>query len=235
MTKYLMKLLFYFNLIFVEIFYFCFTFLTHFERKSYFLFINIIIAFIITTISLMQVFSVIWFGFTLWYGWTLYLKLKFNEIYNKITFIITKSNKYKNRLIINTIIEHNFCEILTKQLNHFFRCITFIIIYILIPACQIALYGIHHKDTTFYGRIFCSIIVITCFVAIILMNVMSTWISSSARKPIPILYSYLIKSKNKIPFNTRLKILSFIEHLSGPDIGFYCYDMFAMNSINYIK
>ena len=33
----------------------------------------------------------------------------------------------------------------------------------------------------------------------------------------------------------RLKLLSFIEKLSGREIGFYCYDLFPMNNYEFYQ
>ena len=44
------------------------------------------------------------------------------------------------------------------------------------------------------------------------------------------LFTILVNKNIRMNYKQRLKLMSFMEKLSGPQIGFYCYDLFAMNS-----
>ena len=174
-----------------------------------------------------QCFGYVWVGFTMWFMSTLYLKYKFNEINEKIEL----SLKYSNiNLLMNAIHEHNYVEIMTKKFNHFFRMITFIIYYIATIGFQIFLFAVHYKDSTFLGRFFTAFIFGSCFWAVVLMNVMSISVSNASKRPYSKLYSFYKRNEFRIIFRQRWKILSFVEKLSGPEIGYYCYDLFPMNN-----
>ena len=178
----------------------------------------------------------VWFGSTIWYGFTFYFKLKFNEI-NEIMAKMTKysTNRYMTSLLMQSIIVHNFCDKKVKELNHFFRCITFIMYYLATPGFLSAIYGIQHKDTQLIARIFCIFIILTNFSAVISMNLMSTWITKNAHKPYPLLHSFISRRQTRIPLRLKFKISQFIDRLSGPDIGFYCYDLFPINNYEFYQ
>ena len=178
-----------------------------------------------------QCFTTVWTGFVIWVLFTSYAKFKFNEISDKIVLSLKQSNI---RGLMNAICEHNYVECLTRDSNHFFRVITFIIYLIATIGFQIILFGVHKSDTKPMGRIIAAFIFFTCFWAVVGMNVMSTWISTSARKPYSTIYS-IINSRTRMSSIQRLKVLAFIEKLSGPDIGFYCLDLFPMNGINFAQ
>ena len=192
--------------------------------------IYLIIANILWTIFSIQVFCMFECGITVWFFTTSYTKYKFNEINKKILLGIKYSNL---RLLMIAFREHNYIEIKVKQLNHFFRIITFLIYYIGTIVGQILLFITHHKDTTLILRLGCIIYSVALLFTLLILNLMSVSLSNSANKS----YSQLfcmdykkLKIKNRLTFRQRWKLLAFIEKLSGPTIGFYCYDLFPMNS-----
>ena len=166
----------------------------------------------------------------MWFFTTSYTKHKFNEINKKISLGIKYSNL---RLLMIAFREHNYIEIKVKQLNHFFRIITFLIYYIGTIVGQIFLYITHHKDTTPIIRLVYTIISVALLFILLIFNLMSVSLSNSAHKS----YSQLfcmdykkLKIKNRLTFRQRWKLLAFIEKLSGPTIGYYCLDLFPLNS-----
>ena len=198
-------------------------------EEKFYSFIRLLLINILWAIHMVQSFAIIWIGFTIWYMASNYLKYKYREINDKIEL----SLKYKNiNLLMTAIKEHNYVEILTKRWNHFFRVMTFIIYYMATIAYQLSLYMTHHKDTGVIGRTFAMILFMTCFSAMILMNAMSAGVISSAHKSYSRIHPILNK---RMSFRQRWKILSFIEKLSGPPIGFYCYDLFPMNSYEFYQ
>ena len=107
-------------------------------------------------------------------------------------------------------------------------------LYISTIGFLIAMFGIHRRNTTLFGRLFLGFLVSTCFTTIIVLNLMCTWVVIAAHKP----YSSLIKIINKrilMTVGQRIKLLSFIEKLSGREIEFYCYDLFPMNNYKFYQ
>ena len=178
-----------------------------------------------------QCFGYVWFGFVLWFLSTLYLKTKFQEVNEKIELSLKHSNV---NLLMYAINEHNYVETLTKQFNHFFRVITFIIYYIATIGFQIMLYLTHRSDIKIVGRVSAGFIFTTCFWAVVFMNVMSTWVSTAAHKPYLRLYSIICR-RTRMRFRQHWKLLSFIEKLSGRPIGYYCYDLFPMTNYEFYQ
>ena len=69
------------------------------------------------------------------------------------------------------------------------------------------------------------------FSVVFSLNLFSCFVIDSVHKPKYQLYRYLTKSN--LTVNQRIKIQSFIEKLCGPDIGFYCLDLFPMNNFEF--
>jgi len=236
-AKYLINNIFYFSVFFTQLSYTIAILFDYLNPESNIYIINAICGYLLFLVFSMQTYSILWIGTTIWYSSTLYGKLKFIEIYDKIINIVNKytDNRYTNVLLMNAIIEHNVYEKKVKEFNHLLRCATFIMYYLATPGYQIVFYVIHHKESEIFARIFASFGVIICFSAVIAMNVMSAWISKSAHKPYPLLYSFLARKQPKISLRFRLKIMSFIDYLSGPEIGIYCYDLFPMNNYEFYQ
>ncbi len=183
-----------------------------------------------------HLFGMVGFGVILWYVSCLYLYLKFKEVYIKIR-LANKSNQYhlSSLQILLAIKEHNFVEKMTKDFNQFYRILIFIIYYIGTPCMLSLLYIVHHRDTNLYIRIIMALMTATAVLPILMTNYMCTWINNASYKPTALLFSYLCRTKIRIPLSHRLKIMSFIEHLSEREIGFYCYDLFPMNNFEFYQ
>ena len=67
-----------------------------------------------------------------------------------------------------------------------------------------------------------------------LTNLSSEYIIKAAHRPLSFLNNFIAQNKN-IPLGTRIITTKFIERLSGPVIGFYCYDLFAMTSYKFTE
>ena len=218
--------------LFLSTFHFILTFMYYLTlEEKYYSFIRFIISNILWVIFSHNCFAIVWGGFTIWYMSTNYLKFKYREINYKIELSIKSENI---NLLMYSMKEHNYVEILTKRLNVFFRMITFIIYYIATIGFQLLLYITHHKDSNIFGKIITGFIFFSCFWAVLSMNLMSTGVIRSAHKSYPKLYKMISKGI-RMSFRQRWKLLSFIEKLSGSPIGFYCYDLFPMNSYEIYK
>ena len=173
-------------------------------------------------IFLLQLFSLVSMGFVACYLSILYLKYKFSEVTEKIEL----SLKLKNRLILIT--EHNSIAKQTKDLNELFSLIIFNIYFLATPPLMILIYLTHANDSTLFLRMVAIFVFIIVFFVVFSINLLSSLISQSAHKSRPLLHSFLIK--NKVTTAQRFKIMAFNEKLSGPDIGFYCWNLFPMNN-----
>ena len=116
-------------------------------------------------------------------------------------------------------------------MNEFFSVILFILYYLATPSILITLYIVLEKDTSWAFRLGSITYAFTILVSIFAMNLLSSRISHSARKPMKHLFRYL--TDNRLSSKQRLKTMSLIELLSGPDIGFYCLDLFPLNSFEF--
>ena len=86
--------------------------------------------------------------------------------------------------------------------------------------CSISLF----KFSALFG---CILLVLLIFAVSSLLAM----ISKSAHKCYPLLYSILMT--RSLTYRQRLRIESMISRLSGPVIGFYCLDLFAVNSYEF--
>ena len=233
MFEYLLPFGYLVMVIFVATLHFIFTFLLYltFEEKLY-SFIRFVIYNILAFIFCNQCFAITWADFIMWFTFTTYPRYKFREINANIEI----SLKYSNiNLLMYSIKEHNYVEILTKKFNHvFFRMITFIIYYSATIGFQLILFCSHHKESHLIAKLIACFSFFSCFWAVLMMNFMSTGVIRSAHKSYPKLYKMISKGI-RMSFRQRWKLLSFIEKLSGPPIGFYCYDLFPMNSYEFYQ
>ena len=109
----------------------------------------------------------------------------------------------------------------------------FIIYYMATPGFEVVLFGALKPDTSPIGRFSNVLLSFFCFSAVVYMNLMNTWISRTAHHSYQLMYSLL----NRVRTTTlvRIKVQVFVEKLSGPDIGFYCYDLFPMNNYEFFQ
>ena len=75
------------------------------------------------------------------------------------------------------------------------------------------------------------------FTAFLLLKTifLSAQVSRAAHQSYPLINSISVKHKNKLSIRDTFKVMSFIEKLSGPVIGFYCYQLFPMNSYEFYE
>ena len=151
-----------------------------------------------------------------------------------MTIIIKASLKTRNiSLLMNAIIRHNSVIQNTKILNLSLKNIIFILYYCLRPILNIMLFIFHSPETNFYTRIIFATIIFIGFFILYVVNHLCASVSSVAHNSYPMVYSFLIRNNTKIAIKRKLKILAFIEKLSGPEIGIYCWDLFPMNNYEF--
>ena len=95
------------------------------------------------------------------------------------------------------------------------------------------IYSSHSPETSPIGRILSVTVALFAVVLIFTVNYFSAQLNKSAHKSYPLLYTLLCKKK--FSMRNKLKILFFIENLSGLEIGFYCYDLFPINNYTFYE
>ena len=185
---------------------------------------------IVTILLPIYFYSMATFEIINWYLSTLFLKYKFTEILELIERSVKTGDK---RLLMNSIHIHNSVEVLTHSLNKYFKELIFIVYYMATPSGQLICYVSHEKSTVFVVRILAAFLFVVIFSLFLLMNLLSANVIHSAHKSYPLLYTFMIENKLKI--RDQLRVEAFIEHLSGPRIGFYCLNMFPMNNYEFYK
>ena len=116
-------------------------------------------------------------------------------------------------------------------MNQFYSVVLFNLYYLFTPNIMIAIYLVIDSNTHIFLRMTMIGYAVLILTTVLSINLLSSRISHSSRKPMKYLFGYLIG--NHLRINCRLKTMSFIERLSGPDIGFYCLDLFPMNSFEF--
>ena len=167
---------------------------------------------------------------TLFGGVSLSLIHGFTKINNKIKICTRSENPNGSGYnLMDLIEEHKNVTKKTTDYNKLFRILLFGLYYISIPSTLLCIYGIHHKDMDTMGRIYSSSITLLCSIILIVVGYLCCKIIITAKLPYPHLMGYMCKKQSRMPVRNRMKVMAFIERLSGPDIGFYCYDLFPMN------
>ena len=133
--------------------------------------------------------------------------------------------------MLNTIGEHISISGYTNQLNNYLKVVIFCLYYIISPVLMIGIYLTLSDKSDVYFRIVFYFVISFGTSVTFAVTLMSSRVTHSARKPLKYLHRYLIE--NHMTVRQRLKTLNLIERLSGPDIGFYCLDLFPMNSYEF--
>ena len=166
------------------------------------------------------------YAIILWFVSTYYLRLKFEEIDTKIELSLKQRNI---RLLMNAIHEHNYVERLTRDFNQFFRQFLFVLYFLLTFSMQMMLAFAQNESNIFF-KLILSFISFTTLSILSAMNITCAQICSEAHKPYSTLFSIITDRNIRMSSRIRCKLLSFMEKLSGREIGFYCYDLFPMNN-----
>ena len=200
------------------------------ERADYNLFV--MLAFLsCQPIVVYHTVGLFWVGVMFWYTTSLYLGFKFSEIYNRIYLSVKSMQNRMSYLVLRkAIIDHAHLENLTIRLDHTYRVIIFIGYYLFTPGGLAAAYGAHHEDTIIFMRFVLAFNLISMYFIAIMMSRLTANIAKSAESPRQIIYSYLSRTQLKFNSKERLYLMSFVEHLSEREIGFYCYDLFPVNN-----
>ena len=188
------------------------------------------------SLAILQSFGILWIGFVVWFALAVYLEMKLTEVNQKLQYSIEKTNKFLVfHKILKAIEEHKFLSKMTHNFNDYAKWMTMIIYFIATPGFIIVLKLINQDKTTILAKLFCIQVFFINFSSVVMMNLMSTWINRAALKPHNLLCAYILRTNTRISMNKKLKILAFVEHLKDANIGFYCYDFFAINLFKLIE
>ena len=159
------------------------------------------------------------------------LKHHFNQITEDINRCLLKGD---HKRLIRTFEKHMIVEKKTNSVNEEFNYYLYQIVKLGKPCLNIFIYLTHSPGSTPVMKLFA--LILSSLMVFILFNVsyLCSCVTTSAHSSQNSLYKHLMNRNNsKLPILIKLKIMRFIERLSGPEIGFYCYNLFPMTSYNF--
>ena len=134
---------------------------------------------------------------------------------------------------INLIYHHKQMEIETYWLNKEFRVHFYVVYKFLKPVLNLIIFHTHAPDMTTMMRIMCVIMAVITGCLKFMISYIASSVMLAAHRPQSGLYVSLVNIDSKMSLKKKLKIERFIERLSGPEIGFYCYDLFPINTYHF--
>ena len=187
------------------------------------------LTFIIIVISLIQIFSMVIIGPVPIVFMLLYFRYKFRELYYEIQQCARPSRIYMDLMFF--IIKHRQFIKLTETVNKTISVLIFLIYYMSSSSCLILVYIAQSTSAITPIRVGAAITSVLIFFNLLVITLMSSPIAFWAKKPIKPLIRYI--GETRLSLKQRLRITQYIEHLNGPHIGFYCLDLFPMNSYQF--
>ena len=231
MTKYLMRQTFYFLVVIAHVLVFAPIVDYSFFNSNYNLFL-IVSWTTLFSIWFIHFYNVFIGGGIMFYCYALYLRLKFNEIHNRIVFSYIFGLKSHLKTAIT---EHNSASIITRKINHTLKHVIFAFYYFGVPAIEVFLYLFASKSSSIFMKGMAFFTFIIMFSISILINYWSAGITKSAHKSYKILFKILVSKRFNLTVRERLKIESFLQTLSEKPIGFYCMDFFPMTGFKFAE
>jgi len=160
---------------------------------------------------------------------SLHLKYHFKQIKDQIQECV-KSGNYRH--LIDTIHEHNYWSGSTQKLNEMFSPILGISYLSCTAAFDILLHMTLSVNNSFARLVYgLFALIVMAFLYAVIYSAAS--VTESAHDLTTDLYSFLLRNRPTI--KQKLKIIAFIEKLSGPKIGFYCYHFFPLTYFEFYK
>ena len=187
--------------------------------------------FLMFVIGGIQIFAILMFGVACLLFVILYIEYRFKELAHQIEQQVNRnlSRSYIDLMLV--IIKHGHLIKLTEKMNKLFSVVLFVIYYMSSTVMLIMLYIGLSSSVILLIRIGAVFASVGTIIQLFVINLMSSRISFWAKKPIKALMRY--NCQNRLTARQRLKLMVLIERLSGPDIGFYCLDLFPMNSYEF--
>ena len=170
-------------------------------------------------------------GGSFWCICMLNLRYHFIQLDNEIRMSIKQCNINKTSQLI---VHHKQIELETYWLNKEFQLHFYVVYKFLKPVLNLFIFVTHAPGVDLMMRLFC----IMVSTAVIYIKTMLSYLASSvmtaAHRPRTAVYSSIMTRDNKMSMKAKLKIIGFTERLSGPEIGFSCYDLFPINFTDYV-
>ena len=157
----------------------------------------------------------------------LYIRYKFSEINDKFLLCL----RFKNFSHLQIIAEYNHICKLIEDINRMYKLFIFVLYYLANPGIMAMIKLGQQDNVTPIAKILNAILILVIFGGCFVANLFSSRITKASILPLKYLHRYM--AENRLPLKQRLKTMEMIERLSGPDIGFYCYDLFPMNSYEF--
>jgi len=170
-------------------------------------------------------FAMSWTDFFLFYITIIYLKFQLKQIKDQMRRSFQTNNM---ALLMNAINKHNYYSQLTAKFNRLFKYNLAIVYFTSAPGLALLLSLALNTTYSIYIRAAYYTLIVQIGFGLYLFNYIASSYSSSAHDFTSILYKFL--TEKHISIFHKLKIYSFIEKLSGPVIGFYCFDFFPFTN-----
>ena len=167
-------------------------------------------------------------GFVIIYVYFSYYKMIFDQINVKIKEMIQNGRwrfiiGRREDIIINLIQEHNQLANAIYQMNLIFRRIAAAMFITVSFIKIISLYLlIYMKRVSLMRMLIANIFIVSFFFSYLIYYFLSHQIKSAHHSH---QFVHSIVCKYKMSLNLRLKLSNFIDRLTGPSIGLYCYDI----------
>ena len=190
---------------------------------------------ICTTVWLFDLYSLQVGGVSYYYLSTLYLKYQFRQLDEEIKNSIDKKNITE---LLKAIRAHNTVCVSTHKLNFMFKYLLFILYFFAKIPLNGLLYVSQSADTHMSARILMVLFLLVIITTIFVVNLVSTAVNKWAHNSYKRLFVLFLGTGSPVSSKFlwgygRFKVHNFIERLSGPQIGFYCLDMFAVNNYKF--
>ena len=119
--------------------------------------------------------------------------------------------------------------LMNKEMRHYI----YIMYKVIKPCFNVLVYISHASDSIPIMKQVTTSTVVFLALMLFTINYQCASVTGAAHRPQSTLYKTVLSRNHNIPLKIRLKIMRFIERLSGPEIGFYCYDLFPMTSYKF--
>ena len=230
MTKYVFHFVYRFIVLITVITYTIFSFMYSPDRGSVLSNLFAVLWLIPTYISFMVFISTLYLCAIISIFCMFYVKYAFNTIEDDIKLCLKCRN---SKLVIKAINKHRIAVKMCEDMNDFFKTTNFILYFMASPCNMTNMYFITDENNPMNLRIIAAFVSIISYSIVVSLILINTQITESAHRPRKYLYRYL--DNNSLPFKRRMKIMAFIEILSGQEIGFYCWDWFPLNTFEFYQ
>ena len=160
------------------------------------------------------------------------LRFQFSQINSDITTTLETGDYAKIMLMIK---HHMSIEKEANSLNKQGRVHILFLYKIIKPTFNLLVYLSHSPTSTNLMVLITTLVVVMTAAIIFLETLLCASVSVEAHRPLKLLYKTLLGPKHRtMPVTMKLKIGRFVDRLTGPEIGFYCYNLFPINSYNFL-